>query len=421
MRQKKTASSVAADPVTFLGLLAKAHASAPDSETLASGLVCVMLDRWRDLRGRFGYAGLYALRDQVQALLLADAEQTLQVFPLNEASLLLLLPPGEAIHERAKRLFALIGAHEFAMDTESVAITVSMSSCALTEAFADADSALVRLVSQTESLRNSGGNEFCSLEQTVDDQPSIEQQQKMLSLLMQALRDDTLRVVFQPLLPTSGEEVRSFQMLPRLRGSDGQLIPAADFLPAARSAGLVATLDRWMLSTATQMLERRYRDQQIRLFLSQSEALLADAARRKRLVEQLASADHVSGRLVLDFQLADAMSHLKGAETLIDMLHAAGIEICFSMVDDRSNWELLSGRLACDYVRMSPAFVQRLASSPTLESDLERLGEPARGKGIKIILPMIEDADAAATLWRKGVDFLQGNLIQAAEETIQLS
>jgi EAL domain-containing protein (putative c-di-GMP-specific phosphodiesterase class I) len=235
------------------------------------------------------------------------------------------------------------------------------------------------------------------------------------------LRNDSIRVVFQPLLPTSGEDVQSFQMLPRLRNPKGGLIPAAEFLPIAHSAGLVPTLDRWMLTAAIQMLERRYRDQPIRLFLSQSEALLAEAERRERLAGQLEAASHLKGRLVLDFRLADAMAHLNGAEALIGALRKAGIEVCFSMVDSHSNWSLLTTRLNCDYVRMAPDFVRSLAASPNLERDLEALSTPARAAGIKIILPMIEDADAAATLWRKGVDYLQGNLIQAAEETIQLS
>lgn len=405
-------------PEEFLEALSQASDEGADQPSF---LMCVMLDHWQDLRSRFGYTGLYSLRSQLSTLLVDALGSDARWMALNESSLVILLPPDDqGLVALGESMVGQVATHEFSMLDDSIAVSVTVCGLALSRA-AVADQALVRVVSEAEKLRESGGNRMCSL----DDQPvetiDIEERRALLSLLMNSLNEDRIRVVFQPLLPTSGEDVQSFQMLPRLMGSDGGLIPAAQFLPLAREAGLLGTLDRWMLSTSIQMLERRYRDQHIRLFLSQSEALLWDADRRKRLLGQLESADSVAGRLVLDFRLSDAMAHLNGSEALIGALRQVGVETCLSMVDDRSHWELLTGRLRPDYVRMSPDFVRRLAASSSLESDIEQVSAPAQKHGIKIILPMIEDADAAATLWRKGVDFLQGNLIQAAEETIQLN
>jgi EAL domain-containing protein (putative c-di-GMP-specific phosphodiesterase class I) len=387
----------------------------------SSALLCVMLDSWQDLRSRFGYAGLYSLRSQLSTLLVDALGSGARWMPLNESALVFLLPPGkQSVAALGEGLVRQVAAHEFSMQDDSIALSVTICGLGLGAEEA-ADAALVRVVSQSENLRQAGGNQMCSLDEQQADDLGTDDRRALLALLMQSLREDRVRVVFQPLLPTSGEDVQSFQMLPRLKGSDGQLIPAAEFLPVAQEAGLVATLDRWMLSAAIQMLERRYRGQHIRLFLSQSEVLLSDADRRKRLLDQLGSAETVAGRLVLDFRLPDVMAHLKGSEDQIAALRQVGVESCFSMVDDHSNWALLTGRLRPDYVRMSPAFVRRLAASDSLERDLDQVCAPAREHGVRIILPMIEDAEAAATLWRKGVDFLQGNLIQAAEETIQIN
>lgn len=402
-------------PTEFLQTLSETGASEQSGI-----LLCVMLDHWQDLRSRFGYAGLYGLQSQLAARLVAALDSPASWMSLNESTLIFLLSPGEVdLTAMGERLVEQVGAHEFEMRDDSIALSVTICGLSLSSNEA-ADASLVRVVSQAEGLREKGGNRMHSLDQRQDDDIEGDEARAMLVLLMQALREDKIRVVFQPLLSTAGEEVQSFQILPRLKGSDGQLIPAAEFLPVARKAGLLGTLDRWMLSEAIRMLGQQYRGKRVRIFLSQSETLLSDADRRRRLLEQLEAAESVAGRLVLDFRLQDAMTHLKGSESLIGTLRKVGVETCLSMVDEHSNWELLTGRLRPNYVRMLPGFVQRLAASSNLERDLEQISAPAREHGIKVILPMIEDVEAAATLWRKGVDYLQGNLIQAAQESMHI-
>ncbi|WP_245520329.1 EAL domain-containing protein, partial [Mesorhizobium sp. M00.F.Ca.ET.217.01.1.1] len=47
-----------------------------------------------------------------------------------------------------------------------------------------------------------------------------------------------------------GEENRHVEVLARLAGKDGRLIPPGEFIPAAERFGIAARLDRWIIRTA---------------------------------------------------------------------------------------------------------------------------------------------------------------------------
>jgi EAL domain-containing protein (putative c-di-GMP-specific phosphodiesterase class I) len=241
----------------------------------------------------------------------------------------------------------------------------------------------------------------------------------MLGLLMEALHKDAMKVVFQPLLATSGrEETENYQMLPRLAAGDGKLITAAEFLPSAREAALLPVLDRWMTVHALRLLRGPLKGQDVRLFINQSEALLTEAARREWLAGRLSSESGLATHLVLELPLEDALAHLDGATELLQLARRLGVAVCLSHVDEHSRWDLLAEELFVDYVRMSPAFVSRLTEDPSLEKEFMEVARTAREKGMRVIMPMIEDPRTAASMWRSGADYMQGNMIQAPEDSI---
>src|SRR5690606_27962158 len=67
----------------------------------------------------------------------------------------------------------------------------------------------------------------------------------LAELLRQALRDSSLRVVFQPIVSLHGEEEKQFQALLRLSSAEGRVYSAAELIPAAENAHLIGEVDRW--------------------------------------------------------------------------------------------------------------------------------------------------------------------------------
>ncbi|MGY6631800.1 MAG: EAL domain-containing protein [Wenzhouxiangella sp.] len=401
-----------------LDFLNAADALFKQSADSPGGVIALRLDEWRALRAEQGYAGVFSLREQLAEICSGLLDDGGKLLFLRESLLVLLVPLGQDADEIGEQLHGLLSRHPFTLADEALALTFSQAWCRLDQRFGTADRALVAVLEALDGIPDEARNHRHELEVVISSRRATADDQQMLALLMESLRDDRVQTVFQPLLPTRNSQRRFRQMLPRLRADDGHLITAADFLPVAERAGLVATIDRWMIRRALELLLNRPEGRGVCLFLSQSSALLSDAKRRETLAGQLESVADLDGRLVLDFALADVLRHLKGAGELFELLAQHRVGICYSRLDIGSNLDLLGDTLPVDFLRMSPAYVNRLQGSEDIARELQALVGDLREKGARIILPMIEDPDAAAALWASGADFLQGNLIQAASESL---
>lgn len=407
----------------FMLKISEAHKafSVPENGRSAACL-CLMLDHWQRLRDQYGYSGLVQLLGQVQGLIVNAQEGECHVCRLNERTLLVLIPGSsiESVEKLAAKLFKQFDAETFEIRHEAIALSVSLGYCEFDHRFTSADRLLIELVDATQESMVEGGNALIKVTPDLSLGQVSSSERRMLGLLLESLRKNSIRVFFQPLMATAAEPEKIFQVLPRLSAADGSPIPAASFLGAARKGQVLGVLDRWMLQQTVKLLTNEYQLLPVRLFLSQSEALLQESERRQWLSRLVERHPEVSGRLVLDFAVEDALAHLQGAEELMDLAKPAGIALCFSRVDEHSKWHLLSSRLRPAYLKMSPDFVHRLTRDSALEFEFQSLSAPIRRKGTKIIMPMVEDASVAALLWRTGADYMQGHMIQKETETLNL-
>ena len=393
------------------------------SEDSSGGLLLVEVDRIRQLRGQLGFRLLFALIQQVRALLKEGVGDQGEVYRFGLYGYVVVLPGTntEKLQALAAELFNGISRRTFEVGDESMAISVSMALAHFDHRFAGADRMLVTMSERLGDVVSNGGNELTFVEPGVSATLALDSEDHMLGLLMEALQHNRLKVVFQPLLAThANEPKRSFQMLPRLRTSDGTLITAAEFIPVARAARLLPVIDRWMVTHAAKLLRGPLQSQPVRLFINQSDALLTEPERLDWLIATLGKVSAPVGDIVIELRLEDAMSHLKQSARLLAGLRESRASICFSRVDEHSRWDLLTAELACDFLRMSPGFVGRLLAEPDLEKRFLELSKSARDKGTRIIMPMIEDQETAASMWRTGADFMQGNMIQEPEDSIAL-
>ncbi|NBB93378.1 MAG: EAL domain-containing protein [Gammaproteobacteria bacterium] len=369
------------------------------------GLILLRFDRSTRLRDQLGFSGLVELGDRVAEYIdeRLDAEHHTVRF---EWSSLLTIVTGltdKALDEAVNALFSSFADKSFEGSDDDVALTVSLSYARFDHRFTSVDDMLLPLVQQVERIEAGGGNAMAEARAGVSAREVLDSSDHMLGLLMEALRTDSIRVVFQPLLATSGQDATdSYQMLPRLAAGDGKLITAAEFLPLARRSSLLPVIDRWMTVHAMRLLRGPLKDRDLRLFINQSEALVGDAERREWLDRQLARDPALAGHMVFELPLDDAMAHLRGARHLLELARRRGVGICLSQVDEHSRWELLKGELKPDYVRMAANFVSRLTQEPSLEKRFGTLADPVRAQGTRIIMPMIENPETAASMWRSG-------------------
>jgi len=233
-----------------------------------------------------------------------------------------------------------------------------------------------------------------------------------------ALRDGGLELTFQPVVAVAGGQDAQFQVLLRMRDAQGNLHRAGALVPAAETAGLMPDVDRWVLEQAIALMQRR-RDEgrAVRLLVSQSPRTLARDLHAQWLQEMLASHGLEGTSLVLDLRLEDALLHSITLRQFCEQLMPVGVQFCLSQYAHGPEADALLEQLPLGYLRLSPRYSEAHADS-ALRDELRGIIDRAHRLGLQVIGPQVESAQSAATLWMSGIDLIQGNLVQQANEAL---
>lgn len=423
---KKKASKTALEPEwlepqAFLDRLEAAGRAIGDRRNTAptAAVAWVQTDDRPAHLERLGFRGLLRLEKAVGERILANLGpgDVGTKFPGPAIGVLLELESGQRdIGQWAADTVRAVSGELFEWDDQAVAATVSIGLCVVDSNVSEgADQALREAAGLAEALTASGGNraKIWQLPRSHDD----DRARLILRHLVEALKSNALRVVYQPIMAVGDSEKSRYQLLPRLAGPDGRLIAAAEFVPQAAVRGVLPVLDRWMLGRAVQILRGQSADTSIMcIFLAQSSALIDDPKFLAWLVKQLKAKPELARRLVLEFSIADIQARLKPALGVLTTLKGHGLEICIGGVDENSPEELLLEHVPADYLRMAPAFTKQLLAKEAVSRRYRQFAIRARAAGRSIIIPMLEDAESVARVWQMDVDLIQGNFIQEPRE-----
>jgi len=373
-------------------------------EQAAGGLFFIEVASALSLRERFGYASFEQLMHQAGRQL-AQIAAPHPLARLNDNSFLVLaLDLDEAtLESHAQGLRDELTRYRFEITGhEPLNLRAAIGYTPLTLGFDDAGSALEateRAVLQARLKPSS----LAAYEpaQPLDDAPRI------------ALEDGQFELAYQPIVAVAGSDQAQYQVLLRLRQPDGSLLPAAQVIPAAELAGGIAQIDHWVLEHALYVLaERQAQGPSLRLFVSQSPRTLARESHAQWLLETLAARGIEGTSLVIDLRLADALIHTVTLRDFCHQLMPAGVQFCLSQFEPGAEADALLTQLPLGFLRVASRYASAHADT-RLRDELRSVIDQAHRVGLQVIGQQIEDPQAAAAMWMGGVDFIQGNLVQA--------
>ena len=368
------------------------------------GLFFVEVNSALSLRERYGYAVFEHLMNQAGRQLAAAASPH-PVARLNDNSFLMLADSVDeaTLPALAQQVRDGLGSHDFqTRANEVLKLRSSVGYTALSLGFADAGSALEaieRAVLQAR-LKPDSVAEYVPAE-VGDDAPRI------------SLEDGQFELAYQPIVAVAGSEQAQYQVLLRMRQPDGSLLPASQVIPAAELAGGIAQIDHWVLEHALYVLaERQAQGPSLRLFVSQSPRSLARESHAQWLLDALRARGIEGTSLVIDLRLADALIHTVTLRQFCQQLMPAGVQFCLSQFEPGAEADALLTQLPLGFVRVSSKYASAHADMQ-LRDQLRGIIDNAHRQGLQVIGQQIEDPQAAAAMWMGGVDFIQGNLVQA--------
>ena len=164
--------------------------------------------------------------------------------------------------------------------------------------------------------------------------------------------------------------------------------------------------------------QRRSAHRPVRLFVSQSTSSLLASGQADWIRAQLAARQIAGESLVIELPLEDVEPRAEAVEAFCSQLMPLGVQFCLSRFDGEHSAETLLNRLPLSFVKIAPKYLAA-AQTPALRDELRKLVDLGHRFGLQVIGQRVEDAQAAATLWMSGIDYIQGNLVQQAARELE--
>ena len=239
------------------------------------------------------------------------------------------------------------------------------------------------------------------------------------SRIEQAVRDDRLRLLYQPIVSLQGEDVPRYSVFLRLTGEDGAVFEPQDFLPPAERTGAAAPLDRWVIQQAIKVLAGELkRDDRTVFFLKLSQGSLDGEPVVDWLRRALDRHKVPAHNVVVEFREATLQTQTDSAAAVASGLGEMGVGMCIGDFGNGLEPFGILDQFDAAFIRLDGSFVSRLNQDPETQETVRELTATARGRDRQVIMPMVEDADTLTAVFSMEVNLVQGYFVQPPSEQL---
>jgi diguanylate cyclase (GGDEF)-like protein len=224
-----------------------------------------------------------------------------------------------------------------------------------------------------------------------------------------ALTQDRLSLATQPIRSLASGGIERYELLLRMTGDDGELLPAASFIETAERSGMVQELDRWVVARALELLAERERaGEPVSLHVNLSGASLTDISVLEFIERRLDEGDADPGRCTFEITKTAQVDDYETAAGFADRLAEFGCEIA---IDDYgagfSPFHYLK-QIPFDVIKIDGAFIRDMPRNDADQLTVQAIVQVARGLGKTTIAEFVQDDETTRMLREFGVDMAQG-------------
>jgi Amt family ammonium transporter len=227
-----------------------------------------------------------------------------------------------------------------------------------------------------------------------------------------ALEEDRFTLHVQPIQPLGAAEddLPNYEVLIRMIGEEGEVIPPGAFIPAAERYDLMPAVDLWVVRHLVNRVsgrEFRLKPGQ-RLFVNLSGQSLCHEEVLQGLVELLRQPGLLRELFVFEVTETAAIANLSSANHFMLTLKQFGCE--FALDDFGSGLSSFGylKLLPVEYLKIDGSFVKDMMQDRIDESMVEAINRIGHIMGLETIAEFAEDDEILRRLIEIGVDFAQG-------------
>jgi diguanylate cyclase (GGDEF)-like protein len=248
----------------------------------------------------------------------------------------------------------------------------------------------------------------------------------VIGKLREALDNDSFRLDAQPILPLRGNYGRPrFELLIRMLGDRGEIIPPGKFLSSAERYQLMPTIDRWVVRRACELLGEHSAavgEEFARFAINLSGQSLQDETFLGFVIDQIKASNVPPGVLCFELTETATVGNLEKAQRFMRTLQDLGCQ--FALDDFGTGVSSLAylKDLSVNYIKIDGSFVRDAIVNARSESMIKAIAQLAKVMCMETIAEYVETDVLRVRMADLGVDYGQGFAMgraQPLEELLQ--
>jgi EAL domain-containing protein (putative c-di-GMP-specific phosphodiesterase class I) len=219
-------------------------------------------------------------------------------------------------------------------------------------------------------------------------------------------------LVSQPISEVASGRITQHEVLLRMRGEDGDLVPPGVFLATAERFGLIGGVDRWVTQQAMRLIASHRDDgNELHLEVNLSGHTMGDENFAAQVERELKATKIDPALLTFEITETAAVADVDRARQMALDLKALGCK--FALDDFGAGFASFYyvKHLPIDYLKIDGEFIKDLPKNPADQLVVKALVDVCRGLEIKTIAEFVQDAETVSLLRELGVDYAQGYFI----------
>ena len=286
-----------------------------------------------------------------------------------------------------------------------------MGAVHLDEAVEDASDALSSAKSACDFAWENQIDDIYLLERDPSTLTGTMRDQTWKQELLNAIKENRLRLQFQPIISTNSDNIDRYQVYSQLLSKDGEKIPVSGILPSIERSGISSNFDRWVVKLSLKKLaEHTKHNPNSQFFIKLTAGAVSDEEFIPWLTEQCDENDIAPSRVIFDLREEIAINNIKGTRKFATELKSLGFDTAIDSFGIGQDPSKILTIIPASYLKLSFQLVSGLK-----ENDQEKIQairnicEVARNSGAKTVAQFVENAEVLSQLWTMNIEFISGD------------
>lgn len=315
-----------------------------------------------------------------------------------------------ALADQIREAFA---SQVFSIGERSATVTVSVGGVQVGEKIASIGQVLARATECTQAALELG-NTTRVFDPAAVDRVEEERIQHWVARIRQALDGDGFQLHYQPVLNLQGEALELYEAYLRL-DHNGELLSPTAFLGIAEEHGLLADINRWVVTHAISMLAARKREGHLtHLMIKITPESFNDPQMIATLRRELQAQGVPGEQLWLHAPEAKVFTHLRNAQQFLAAVAPLGCRIGLEQFGSGLDSFQLLAHFQPQFLKLDRDFTSDFARTREHSEKISEITARAQAANIQTIAEFVADANSMSLLFSAGVDYVQGEFVGPA-------